>query len=109
MRKKNNAMLEKAKAEKWNDISLNKILRLTLEKYIAKDKFKVKERQAEASIRKIERFEKTQDRRDETRRKIIVGALVLAEAGWQYNLKKLIEEKLTKPADRLLFDLPPKL
>jgi hypothetical protein len=100
------SIVEKSKDEKWNTASLDKILRLTLEKFVAKDKAKIKERQAEASIKKIQRLEKTQDRRDDTRRKIIIGALVLAEQGWKKGLDQLLELKLVKPADRVLFNLP---
>ena len=51
-------------------------------------------------------------RADDTRRKILTGAVVLAavehgEAGWsRETLMALLSARLTRPDDRALFDLP---
>ena len=54
---------------------------------------------------------KGQARKDDTRRKIIVGALMLAEAendpAMFTRLNTLLKKTLTRADDRALFDLPP--
>ena len=50
-----------------------------------------------------------QRRKDDTRRKIIAGALALQhkDEGFQATLRRLLDEYVTKPDERALFDLPP--
>ena len=50
-----------------------------------------------------------QRRKDDTRRKIIAGALALQhkDEGFQAALGRLLNEYVTKPDERALFDLPP--
>lgn len=50
-----------------------------------------------------------QKRKDDTRRKIIAGALALEhqEPAFQKTLERLIEQHVQKPQERALFDLPP--
>lgn len=52
---------------------------------------------------------KGQERKNDTRRKIIVGALALEheDPTFQETLSRLLHQYVTKPQDRALFDLPP--
>lgn len=74
------------------------------------EKLKEKKRQLEAKIRKIEAVETQKKRKDDTRRKIIIGSLVLAEAESDPKLRKwldgVIDRKLINDRDRELFGLP---
>ena len=69
--------------------------------------------QREAQIRARLTREKARLRDDErkrdTRRKIIVGALALEhkDSAFQDALSRLLRQYVTKPQDRALFDLPP--
>lgn len=78
----------------------------------------IKEQQANLKALKVKKkslemakiqAEAEKKRRDETRRKILVGALVLNEIQNNENLKAhiemLLEGGLSKPEDRLLFNL----
>jgi multidrug resistance efflux pump len=69
---------------------------------------KAKKQQIEARKRSIEQKYK---RREDTRRKILVGAVILAkvERGeWpELRLRDLLDKALTRTDDRALFDLPP--
>ena len=51
------------------------------------------------------------ERKDDTRRKILIGAIVLARVDQgripQADLTAWLDEALTRPDDRALFDLPP--
>jgi hypothetical protein len=54
--------------------------------------------------------EKAQKRKDETRRKILVGAYFIDQAQTEKKMSELVEKLdpfLKKAADRKLFDLPP--
>lgn len=74
------------------------------------EKLKEKKRQLEARIRKIEAVENQKKRKADTRKKIIIGSLVLAEAETDPKLKKwldgVIDRKLINDRDRELFGLP---
>lgn len=76
------------------------------------EKLKEKKRQLEARIRKIEAVETQKKRKEDTRRKIIIGGLVLAEAEADPKLKKwldnAIERRVINDRDRELFSLSPK-
>jgi len=70
---------------------------------------KERKRRIEARRRAIEARQK---RKDDTRRKILVGALILAkvERG-EYPRERLLamlDQELTRPDDRALFALPPR-
>ncbi len=64
-----------------------------------------------ARIRREESRSRTQQRRDDTRRKILAGAAVLDEAEqkpeFNAQLIKLLGRFLSRPDDRTLFGLPP--
>ena len=69
---------------------------------------KVQQQRKEAKARAVEG---RRTRREEMRRKFLVGAIVLAkvEAGEieEATLKQWLRPALSKPEDRALFDLPP--
>lgn len=67
--------------------------------------------QIEAELSRLEAKLKADNRKADTRKKILVGAVVLGEAAnrpeidrW---LRKLLEQRLTKDRDRALFGLGP--
>lgn len=70
-----------------------------------------KAKQAQINARKRAAEAKRQ-RQEDTRRKVLVGAVVLAELERGSHMKpvidRLLDEKLVKDADRALFGLPPK-
>jgi hypothetical protein len=70
---------------------------------------KVRQRQIDARKRSPAAKD---ERRKDLRRKILVGAIVLAkvDAGEipKEDLRRWIEPNITRPDDRALFDLPPK-
>ena len=70
---------------------------------------KQQKRQSEA---RIKAKEAKRTRQQDTRRKILVGAVILArvERGeWpKENLLRMLDTSLTRPEDRALFDLPEK-
>ena len=57
-------------------------------------------------------FEVQRERKAETRRKFVVGGVVLAKVREgemeQDRLRGWLDQTLTRPEDRALFDLPPK-
>lgn len=85
----------------------------TIEERIAKLEAELKQQKAKkAKIEARERAAKAKkSRADDTRKKILVGAVILAkvERGeWPVNrLTDLMEKALTRPDDRALFGLPP--
>lgn len=72
---------------------------------------KLEERQSQlkAQIRKLRAKEENEDRKRDTRRKIVLGAVLLemVKSGeWsEEKLNNLLERKLTRPRDRELFGL----
>lgn len=85
-------------------------LETTIQQLEAKLK-QAKAKKAQIDARKRASDAKKQ-RAEDTRRKVLVGALVLAELEKGSHLKptidQLLDDRLTKDADRALFDLPPK-
>ena len=63
-------------------------------------------------IARLRTIESTKERKRDTRRKILAGAWILARADQDQDtarrLKQGLDEFLTKPQDRMLFDLLPK-
>lgn len=79
------------------------------------DKLEKLKQQQEELARKIRREKQriaAQDRKDDTRRKIIAGALALnhreknPSSDFARKLDALLDEYVTKPAERALFGLP---
>jgi len=70
----------------------------------------VAERQQQQQVARERTAEKKRQRSDETRRKILVGAVILAkvERGeWtKERLRELMDQALTRADDRVLFGLP---
>lgn len=66
----------------------------------------------EAQMQAIQARQKERQRKDDTRRKVLVGAAVLAEAeknpAAKQKLMSLLDQHLTRDVDRAVFDLPPK-
>lgn len=66
----------------------------------------------DAELGRLLAKERTEKRKEDTRRKILLGAVVMQEmenhpdeiGAWAM---KLLAARLTKPRDRALFDLPP--
>lgn len=75
---------------------------------------KLKEQRAklDKQIRQAQLKERQKQRKADTRRKILAGAVVLAhaeqDAGFKTHLMRLLDEQLEKPVDRELMDLPPR-
>ena len=71
-----------------------------------------KESQLKAQLRDAQAREKAQDRKNDTRRKILMGALckkMISEdpqSSFSLTLLRLIDEHITAPKDRALFGLP---
>jgi hypothetical protein len=76
-------------------------------------KLREKRDQIEAQIRTVSARERTQSRKDDTRKKIIAGALALHHAAknpddaFTKKLMRLLDEYVVKPHERALFNLPP--
>lgn len=92
-----------------SECALERIRKLTVEKHQQREKAKIAQRRASSAIAKAEQTARAQERRDDTRRKIIAGALLLSmqnDAAW----KRVIDDMLStiqRDADRALFGLPP--
>lgn len=75
------------------------------------EKLRAKEAKLKAQIRDAEARERSKRRKDETRRKIIAGALALEHAGkdaqFGATLDRLIRESVKRNSDRALFELDP--
>jgi hypothetical protein len=71
----------------------------------------LKERKEAAAARALQRMLRGK-RSDDTRRKILIGAVILSnvERGeWEHEkLRKMMDAGLVRDDDRALFDLPPK-
>lgn len=75
------------------------------------EKLKERKAQLDARIQMISARDSANERKRETRRKILVGAYYLDAARKQNNMeeiRKFMEQYLTRDADRKLFDLSPK-
>lgn len=72
------------------------------------DKLKKKHKQLHARIQKLEATQKTKAKKQDTRRKILVGAYYLDKAKKENRMnevKEAMREFLTRKSDRLLFEL----
>jgi hypothetical protein len=71
-------------------------------------KLKEKREQINTRIQLMENREKHKERKNETRRKILLGSYYLDNAeknGTFEEIKKIMDKYLTRDSDRLLFDL----
>ena len=77
------------------------------------EKLKVKEAQIKANIKRLSAREREKKRKQQTRRKIIAGALALnhleknPKDEFSQKLRRLLDEYVVKDYERKLFDLPP--
>lgn len=75
-------------------------------------KLREKKQQIEAQLKQLEARERERERKADTRRKIIAGALALehAEINEEFGreLHRLLFRHVERPQDRELFGLPPK-
>jgi Sec7-like guanine-nucleotide exchange factor len=70
---------------------------------------RLKQEQIKARIQKLESLEKLQQRKQDTRRKILIGAYFLDKANQSGSLDKLyqeLESYITRPMDKDLFKMP---
>ena len=75
------------------------------------DKLKTQREQLNARIQKLEAAGKARGKKQDTRRKILVGAYMLDKAtreGTLESLKNALDDFLIRKSDRTLFDLPEK-
>lgn len=73
-------------------------------------KLKGKKEQLDAQIKAIEAREAAKMRKEDTRRKILIGAYHLEKAkenGSMNEISKLMDSYLSRETDRTLFELPP--
>ena len=74
------------------------------------DKLQQKKKQLDAQIQKLHAAEKARQRKQETRRKFLVGAYYLQKARDEETMEiltKQMDSYLTRKIDRVLFDLKP--
>jgi hypothetical protein len=73
---------------------------------------KEKRSQIDAELTRLESKMKTESRKRDTRRKILVGAVILQEMDGRPDFEEyvtaLLQDRLIKPRDRALFNLAPK-
>lgn len=92
-----------------SESALERIRKLTIEKHQQREKAKIAQRRASSAIAKAEQTARAQDRRDDTRRKIIAGALLLSlqdDDAWKESIASLLNT-IQRDADRALFGLEP--
>ena len=73
------------------------------------EKLKLQQDKLKSRIQKIESLEKHKDRKQDTRRKILIGSYFLDQANIHNtfdDLKNKMEKFLTRNSDRALFGLP---
>ena len=74
------------------------------------EQLKKKQEQLRLQIQKEQQKESTKKRKEDTRRKILLGAMVLErmerESDYKEQVSKTLDKYLTKERDRNLFDLP---
>lgn len=74
------------------------------------EKLKERQRQIQEQIKLAEARESERQRKEETRRKILIGASILEEVDEgkfpKEKLQKILDSRLKRPGDRQLFDLP---
>lgn len=75
------------------------------------ERLQTRKAQIEAELAKLRARGRVADRKADTRRKILIGAVALQEmesrADFDAWMRRLLRERLTKARDRALFDLPP--
>jgi len=74
------------------------------------DKLQQKKKQVEAQIQKLRAAEKSRQRKQETRKKFLIGAYYWQKACDEQTIDALAKEMegfLTRNTDRALFELPP--
>ena len=74
------------------------------------DSLKKKRDIINARIRLMQNREQSKERKDNTRRKILIGSFYLEQANKNNSfdsIVKLMNSYLTRDSDRMLFDLPP--
>lgn len=75
------------------------------------EKLQAKREALEALIRQEQARQRTQERKNDTRRKVLAGAVVLEhaqhDAGFKEALDALLARLLKRPDDRALFELAP--
>lgn len=78
------------------------------------DRLREEQRALEAKIRDIQTKEKEQSRKDDQRRRLLIGQIIIdfitrhPDEPLTKQLNELIDRQLQKPADRKLFDLADK-
>ena len=101
-------LIQRSQDENWPDDTTKRLITLTIRKAIAADKLLQLERQKDAAMLRVQRSEAARRRALDSKRKIIAGAVVLRmldDAAWRTPLMQLLAEKVTRPADRMLFGL----
>ncbi len=101
-------LIQRSQDENWPDETTKRLITLTIRKAIAADKLAQLRRQKDAAMLRVQRSEAARRRALDSKRKIIVGAVVLRmldDAAWRTPLMQLLDEKVTRPADRTLFGL----
>jgi len=78
----------------------------------SRDKLIARKAQIEARLRDFDAREQQRERKDDTRRKIIYGALAMEHADGHPDfaavMERLLNRYVVRPGDRKLFDLPPR-
>ena len=95
----------KAENKKWTDAVRLKVEKLTYEKFLVKDKAKTLENKRNAEINKVKNSAKSQERKNETRKKILIGAMVSDDATLYSEALSMLDSYLKKDSDRALFGL----
>jgi hypothetical protein len=103
-----NEIRVKAETKKWTDAVRLKVERLTYEKYVVKDKAKTLENKRNAEINKVKSSAKSQERKNETRKKILIGAMISDDATLYSQALSMLDSYLKKDSDRALFNLTAK-
>lgn len=101
-------LIQRSQDENWPDEAAKRLVTLTIRKAIAADKLAQLARQKESALLRVQRTEAARRRALDNKRKIIAGAVVLGmldDATWRVPLMQLLDQKVTRPADRSLFGL----
>lgn len=74
------------------------------------EQLKKRKAQLEARLQMLQGRQRVQERRKDTRRKVLVGAAILSAVETEHfsreELVRILDGFLTRPFDRALFDLP---
>lgn len=101
-------LIQRSQDENWPDEAAKRLVTLTIRKAIAADKLAQLARQKESALLRVQRTEAARRRALDNKRKIIAGAVVLGmldDTTWRVPLMQLLDQKVTRPADRSLFGL----